>query len=547
MIDVIQVFICVAAAAACAGLVRAVSLPLPLLQIAAGALLAWPGGLDVRLEPEAFLLIFVPPLLFIDGWHIPKQAFRRFRHTILLMAFGLVIITVLGVGTLIRWCVPTIPPAVAFALAAALSPTDAVAVAGIAGRTRLPPTLMHVLQGEALMNDASGLVCLRVALAAIATGAFSWSRAAGSLVWVALGGLAVGIGVTWLFARAQRLVFGRQEGDPGPRILLLLILPYAAYIAAEHWHLSGILAAAAAGMSLPRFELVDVGHRRARRQATVVVNMVELAMNGMVFVLLGLQLPNIFMHARATSAAAGFASAYGLLGVGAVVTFGLFVVRFGWVFMSMRTTLARKKRKGETAPPLSLRIVTATALAGVRGAISLAAALMIPLATEGGYPAREVAVFVTAVVILLSLVSAGMGLPAVVKDITMPLDAGHPDDEAPVRLAMLEAAVAAIEHERDERAMAAPDVRASIDAAANAVIESYRARAADGAEDGADPLSNHERGLRMTALHAERAYLHDLWRGQRIDDPLYRRLLAELDLEEEAAVPSGSVGHAHGH
>lgn len=212
-----QLLVCLTTAGVCAGVVRWAPLPLPVVQTLAGALLAWPLGMHLELDPHAFLLVLIPPLLYIDGWRIPKVEFRRNRTTILMMAFGLVAITVLGVGALASWLVPAIPLPVAFAIAAALSPTDAVAVAGMTGRVAVPPRLMTILQGEALFNDASGLVAMRVAVAAMLTGAFSWAHALGSFAIVAAGGVAVGVALAWLFVRFMRIVLGHAEGDAGPR------------------------------------------------------------------------------------------------------------------------------------------------------------------------------------------------------------------------------------------------------------------------------------------------------------------------------------------
>ncbi|HEY1547144.1 MAG TPA: cation:proton antiporter, partial [Kofleriaceae bacterium] len=175
-----QLLLCLTVVAVCAGIVRWVRLPLPVLQTLAGAILAWPIGVHFELDPHAFLLVLIPPLLYIDAWRMPKSDLRANRATILLMAFGLVVITVLIVGVLADYLVPGVPLPVAFAIAAALSPTDAVAVAGITGRVAVPHRLMIILQGEALFNDASGLVAMRVAVVAMLTGAFSWAHAAGS-------------------------------------------------------------------------------------------------------------------------------------------------------------------------------------------------------------------------------------------------------------------------------------------------------------------------------------------------------------------------------
>ena len=518
-----------AVAAVTTGVVRKVPVPLPLLQIAAGAVLAC-LGIDVELEPELFLLVFIPPLLFIDGWRIPKSDFRRFRKTILLLAFGLVVVTVLAIGTLIELFIPAIPPFVAFALASALSPTDAVAVAGIAGRTPIPPRLMHILQGEALLNDASGLVCLRVAIAAIATGTFSWSRAAASLALVAAGGIAVGFCVAWLFSRLQKLVFGTRDDAPEGRILLIVVIPYSAYVLGEHVHVSGVLAAAAAGMVLPRLGIFDLSEGVSRRQTITVLGALELGLNGLVFVLLGLQLPAIVGNAPHV-VSAGHLGSWPVLALAIVGTaFGLFAIRFVWAWVSMRLTL-RERPHGAM-----LRIVAATAFAGARGAVSLAATLTLPLVVttdEGTYPAREVGVCIAAGVILLSLVSASIGLPFAFRGVNLE----DPDDNgaarAALRASLVEAGIAAVERVRDEAAD--PGALAE---ALRIVLDAYRLRPTD--EGSPQALrARSVRDLRRIGIAAERHHLGELFRKHEIDDVLFYEAMRDIDaLEEVVAKPA---------
>ena len=227
---------------------RVIPLPLPLVQIGAGALLAWPTlGLHVTLDPELFLFLFLPPLLFSDGWRMPKREFWRLRGPILTLAVGLVLFTVVGAGYFIHWLLPSIPLAVAFALAAVLSPTDAVAVSAIS-QNRLPTPLMHMLQGEALMNDASGLVTFKFALVAAVTGVFSLANASVTFVLVAMGGLATGVALSWLVGRLRSWMVARGWDDPATHVVFMLLLPFAAYVLAERVGVSGILSAVAAGM-----------------------------------------------------------------------------------------------------------------------------------------------------------------------------------------------------------------------------------------------------------------------------------------------------------
>ena len=240
--------------------------PLPLVQMALGALINSLGLATGVLDPALFFLLFLPPLLFIDGWRIPQDALRRDAGTILTLALGLVLATVLGMGWFIHWLVPAMPLAVAFALAAVIAPTDPIAVRAVATRHPVPARLMHLLQGEALLNDASGLVCMRFAVAAALTGAFSLTGALVSFAWVASGGLLIGAGVAWGVARiaAHTAVQGAQSG--GSQILATLLLPFGVYLLAERLHCSGILAAVAAGLTM---NLTEAWPWRADRKSVV--------------------------------------------------------------------------------------------------------------------------------------------------------------------------------------------------------------------------------------------------------------------------------------
>ena len=193
-----------------------VPIPLPLVQIALGALIAGGFNRGVALDPEIFFLLFLPPLLFLDGWRIPKEGVLRDKYAIVELALGLVICTVVGVGFFIHWLIPAMPLAIAFALAAIISPTDPVAVSAITSRVTIPKRVMHVLEGESLLNDASGLVAFRFAVAAAVTGSFSLTQAALSFVWVACAGLATGamftLAVTWIKNRVSRR-YGEEAGS----------------------------------------------------------------------------------------------------------------------------------------------------------------------------------------------------------------------------------------------------------------------------------------------------------------------------------------------
>ncbi|MEJ1965533.1 MAG: sodium:proton antiporter [Gammaproteobacteria bacterium] len=273
-------------------------LPLPLVQIAFGALIA--STLDVRIEldPELFLLLFIAPLLFLDGWRIPREGLTRDKWTIGALSLGLVVFTVVGAGYFIHWMIPAMPLAVAFALAAVLSPTDAVAVSAIAARAPIPKRLVHILEGEALLNDASGLVCMRFAVAAAITGSFSIVEALGTFAWLAVGGVFVGLTVTVVANAAKDWVSSHFGEETGSHILVSLLIPFGAYMLAGLVQASGILAAVAAGIAMNREERAGRALPVTRIRRAAVWDAVQFAGNGVVFVLLGDQLPGIVAGAR---------------------------------------------------------------------------------------------------------------------------------------------------------------------------------------------------------------------------------------------------------
>jgi CPA1 family monovalent cation:H+ antiporter len=367
--------------------------PLPLVQIAIGALLAWPKlGLHVTFDPQLFLLLFIPPLLFADGWRIPKREFFMRRRSILLLAFGLVFMTVLVVGYFVHALAPTVSLPVAFALAAVLSPTDAVALAGIAGKNRIPPHLMHILEGEALMNDASGLVALKFAVAAALTGVFSLREASISFAIIATGGLAMGAAVSWLFSFAMgRLPSVTREGDPAPGVVLTLLIPFAAYLFAEHFGCSGILAAVAAGMMMNYATNTNAGTVSARVRAKNTWAMVEFVFNGMVFILLGLQFPHIIGRALLDARETGNGDVWRLIGYVAAVTLALYAMRFAWVWLLRWSASRGAARHGMINAVPGLRTVAIMTVAGVRGALTLAGARWRAVDTDCVIQRRAVA------------------------------------------------------------------------------------------------------------------------------------------------------------
>lgn len=323
-----------------------VQIPLPLIQIAAGAVLAQPiFGLHVEFNPELFLLLFIPPLLFAESSKIqPKELIKHSRE-IISLALVLVLITIFGVGYVIHLLLPNVPLIAAFALAAVLSPTDAVALLGIVGKGRISKNIQEVLEGEALMNDASGLVALKFAVAVtMGTMEFSVHGATIAFFVVALGGIAVGIAVTWLYGKGLLLISRYAHDEPSIQIVLMLLLPFIVYLVAEHFGLSGILAAVAAGLTTSRIGVVHHAPIRLRIKAKSSWSMLEYVFNGMVFLILGLQLPGIISESLIRAENDPLVDTGSLLLDVIWIYLALMVVRLGWLWL-MR--LYSRKRPGK--------------------------------------------------------------------------------------------------------------------------------------------------------------------------------------------------------
>ena len=518
-------------------LVRAlpISLPLPLVQIALGAVIAGITGHGVALDPEIFFLLFLPPLLFLDGWRIPKDGLFRDRAIILELALGLVVFTVVGIGLLTHWLIPTMPLPVAFALAAILSPTDPVAVSSIAARVPIPTRLMHILEGESLLNDATGLVCFRFAVAAALTGGFSLANASLTFLWLALAGVGMGVAVTLLISYAQRRLSRHLGEESGTPILINLLTPFGAYLLAEHVHASGILAAVAAGVTMSYVELSGRALASTRLQRAAVWDTAQFALNGIMFVLLGEQLPSILKGAADSVEQSGHVNPWWLAVYALAITAGLVLLRLVWVWTSLRLTLFRAVRRGEQVVRPDWRLVLAMSFAGVRGAITLAGVLTLPLLLPDGtpFPARELAIFLAAAVILLSLVMASVALPRVLKSVTFPEESAEQQEEDLARREATLAAVAAVERSQVEIAHTVEEADVYTHAATR-VIALYRRRLAGDASNAGEmrKADDVERAFRMAGLQAERAALFNLARERKISDETARRLVREIDLLE---------------
>jgi CPA1 family monovalent cation:H+ antiporter len=515
-----------------------VALPLPLIQIVLGAVIAGGSRHGVALDPDIFFLLFLPPLLFVDGWRIPKVGLFRDKATILELALGLVLFTVVGAGYLVHWMIPTMPLAVAFALAAIVAPTDPVAVSSITARVPMPPRLMHIIEGESLLNDASGLVCFRFAVAAAMTGRFSPAQAGITFLWVALAGIAAGVAVTFAITRVHGILqrrFGEEDGIP---VLINLLTPFGAYLVAEHLNASGILAAVAGGVTMSYLELSGSATPSTRIRRNVIWDALQFTLNGTMFVLLGEQLPDIVRGAL-HPAGGEPVDPWWLAGRALAFSLGLVLLRLVWVWISLQLTLLNRKRLGRQVFRPRLRVMLATSVAGVRGALTMAGVMTLPLALQDGapFPARHLAIFLAGSVIVVSLLLASATLPALLRGLQMPAEPEAKCNEDDARHAATLAAIEALEKACRQDGRADGDGDATLRSqAAGHVLRLYRHRlnATDVANGHADAqaLKHAELSYRLVALKAERDTVLRLARRMDISDETARKLLRQIDLLE---------------
>ncbi|MFP1890422.1 Na+/H+ antiporter [Lonsdalea quercina] len=518
-------------------------IPLPLMQIGLGAVMAWPKfGLHVDFNPELFMVLFIPPLLFADGWKTPTREFLRHMREILGLALLLVIITVVGMGYLIHWMVPDMPLVAAFALAAVLSPTDAVALSGIVGEDRIPKKLMGILQGEALMNDASGLVSLKFAIAiAMGTMVFTVHGATLEFLQVALGGLLAGIAITWVYSKSLGLISRWSDDDAATQIVLLLLLPFAAYLIAEHLGVSGILAAVASGMTISRSGMMRSAPLNMRLRANSVWSMLEFVFNGMVFLMLGLQLPSVLEESIVQAQRDPTIETWMLFTDIAIIYCALLLLRFSWVWLMKHYSLHIQNKRPMVFAEYSSRELWIVSFAGVRGAITLAGVLSIPLLLSDGsdFPSRYQLVFIATGVILFSLMCGVIALPLLLKGIVMTDKSSHKKEERLARTAMAKVAIDSLLKMQERLAADREDNidEQVLNEVCAQVIGMLRRRVTGNDElEASIAIENLERRFRLAAVNAERAELYHLRATQQISNETLQKMLRELDLLEAVLI-----------
>ncbi len=404
---------------------RKVHIPIPILFVIGGLLLGTvPKVPKVRLDPDLVFLFFLPPLLFPAALFTSWRDFRANLRPISLLAVGLVLFTTVAVALLAHYFMG-MPLAAGFVLGAIVSPPDAIAATAIAERLRVPRRIVTILEGESLLNDATALVAYRFAVLALATGSFSLARASGQFFVVGIGGIGIGLAAGWLAEQ-----FHRRIDDAPIEITVSLLTPFAAYLSAERLGVSGVLAVVTTGLYLG-WRLPEILSSQTRLRGGPVWEMVEYLLTGFVFILIGLQLPEV-LGALANHPI----SIRRLIWYALLIGLTVILVRILWVFPAtyLPRMLSANLRRRDPAP--SWRHVTIVAWTGMRGVVSLAAAMALPITLQDGtlFPGRDLILFLTFVVILTTLVIQGLSLPLLISWLGVKDDGSTEKEERDARL-----------------------------------------------------------------------------------------------------------------
>lgn len=490
--------------------------PYPIALVAGGLVLGLiPKLPQFPFDPQLILVLVLPPILYQAALLTSWQDFKANIRPIGLLAIGLVIATTLAVGAALKFVVPEIPWAAAFVFGAIVSPPDAVAATAILSRLNIPRRIVTILEGESLVNDASGLVIYKFAVAAVLTGTFSLAEASVQFAGVSLGGIVIGIALAYV-----AIAIHRRLGDPLLEMLVSLTVPYVTYVAAESAHVSGVLAVVAAGLVRGRYS-PEIVSAEMRILARSVWNIFVFMLNTLVFMLIGLEISNMLEKLSRYTLAQ-------LIGLGLFVSAVAIVVRFAWVYPVAWLPRWLSGSLREQEPQLRKRELGIISWCGMRGIVSLAAALALPMTLPGGesFPQRDLIIFLTFFVIAVTLVGQGLTLPALIRRLKVGSNWSMKDEQRRVRAAMSAAALAAV-----DGIMAAEGVPAEW-------AERLRAEIADrialAAPDGLDlalrtTLVNR---LRHAAIQAERRELIRLWRENEVSDEVMHHLEEILDYQE---------------
>jgi monovalent cation/hydrogen antiporter len=504
------------AVAAMLAIAPTLRIPFPILLVLGGLAIGLvPGMPNVALDPKLIFFGVLPPLLYISAFFTSLRDLRTYKRTVGALAIGLVVATTAGVAVAAHAAIPGLGWSSAFVLGAIVSPTDPIAATAIGRQLGVPRKLVAIVEGESLVNDGTGLVLYRVAVVAVVAGSFSAAHAGALFVLSAAGGVGIGLAVGWI-VRQVRL----RLDNPPAEVTISLLTGYFAFVPADLIGVSAVLAAVTAGIYLGWYT-PELTTSQVRLQGVAVWEIVQYLLNALLFVLVGLQLPVV------VDALGGIRTS-NLVGYAAVVSAAVIAVRFAWVFVVINAPKWVLRRMS------SWRGAVFISWSGMRGAVSLAAALALPLDTDAGdpFPGRDLIVFLTFAVILVTLVGQGLTLPLVIRALRLEDDGADGREEAKARIRAAEAALARLEELVDEE-WVRDDTAERLRGAYRFRTDRFRARFDDTDDGVIETRSQDFQRLRRELLDAERGAVLDLRRAGVISDDVWYRVARDLDLEDQ--------------
>lgn len=507
----------------------------PIFLVIAGLLISFvPGMPRIEIEPDLVFLIFLPPILFEAAWFTSWQDFHKWRKQIFSMAFGLVFLTSIVVAYLSSSIIPGLTVAMGFLLGGVNSPPDAVAATSVLKHMKIPKKITNILEGESLINDASSLIVFKFALAAVISGQFIWKDAVQDFFTMAIGGIAVGVAVGFLFGALLRIIPTNSNIDT----VITLIVPYIMYVGAEHFHFSGVLAVVAGGLLMSYNSHCYLSHT-SRIQSGNVWSVLIFLMNTIIFILIGLELPIVVEGLTDYTISEGIF--YSVVIGGAII--GTRIV-YSYALMYFPRLCSKELRL--KVPKPDWREPFIISFAAMRGVVSLAAALSIPAFLPNGevFPHRNIILFVTFVIILITLVGQGLLLAPILKLLNIQ-DAGSelPEEKQEVILMrkLKETALHKLENDFSELAVSNSLVRHQKHKLENEMmLMADKAQCMASTGDYVTAINQNKDVLRQI-IQAQRNELHRMKKEKIFDDHVMRTIEMQLDFDEAKI-----TGFSHG-
>lgn len=496
----------------------------PIFLVIAGLVISLvPDIPNISLDPHIVFVIFLPPLLYAAAWNTSWKEFWALKRPIGLLAFGLVFFTSIAIAYLSNAIIPGFTLSLGFLLGGIISPPDAVAATSIISRLKVPKRVVNILEGESLVNDASSLIVFKFALGAILTGQFVM-LSAGVDFLIAVGmGIFVGTAIAAFIYMIHRFL----PTDPAIDTAISLIAPYIMYLVAEHFSGSGVLAVVSGGLFLSHYSNHYFNYE-SRMQVNSVWNTLVFILNGVVFILIGLQLPYIIQGLETYSTAS-------VIGYAVIISIASVAIRIIWVYPAtyLPRILSKKIRENEKRP--SIRNVFIIAWSGMRGVVSLASALTIPLVMENGemFPHRNLILFLTFSVILFTLILQGLTLPLLIRVLKIKVDDTHEASQKLMLSRELTEAVVSHLNNTYPQELQTNEVYQRVQERYSRILEEMDKRAENlPQKKTGKPVERKMRLLLLELIEVQRTFIENMRREGQFADELLRNKEYDLDLEE---------------